>query len=1500
MGSAPKRTEFGGIDPQSLGLVDTVDLDERMRFGGAPWQGNVPPHVVLGLQRSVGNQGVLRMLQREAQLSPPAANPAAPDGGVRAPKSGETKPGDAASTIFTFSTATGGLRANVEQVLTLCALQTKKSKEFREEYAKVSSGKTLDSALATLSDEDEFRAQTYLEHGQLRPIDKVVLSMSHTFGVKEEALFRVIVEAHAQGDVQNQWDGLPKESAVMKGQPSDFFGALRQAFSHSVNGWAYAKAKALSRFGKLRPIDSIKVATDRAGTEWPMLLDGLRAGVAQTGSGDALAKEYQAEYHEDMNFMLFGNDAGIVDGELSSSDRQIAHAILGGLSTDPNRLVKIVSAATSGAMSEPDLIIEEIRLTKRAKLEGKTPADRAAAEEQLNTLSDAVARKEPKLHLDDYFGGLTAENRSRLRAVLDVAEDEAADGFSATELNDDYVTSLRALGGVGSNALVGLQRADVGQLKRFTDVYNNVTSPLRRYIDKNLTLVDKVDAAVVVSGTLWQRLLVARRSGTYANHLIGNIATGVEQIEIRKELLEFRRTKKWNTSVSANSLNLLHQSLSDGDWTQFTGQVQVTGKMDVLDEVEEMDHRIREESAWWQTNPDDLKDEQRGVHISDDRARADGSISPAEEDEMRTGLRQTSAALEGAVKVRDEYTNYASQAMGIAAGLLVTMATGGASGPAVVAALVRAAAANAIAKVAVEKALRLERFDTVRDGGRVFLAGAVEGAMNVLGAGVGAKVLESVTGSAVTAAIQTGSATLGTRLTATAIEGAVQGGVGGTVDSVTAEATWDAGVSTGLVRVLEAAATSAAMGAAFSMALEPLGHALGKKDLKKRMGEELTATHPLAIGAKAMDPHACSSLLDLLGPWEVAIATLERRTGKAVLFEEAEAKELIKALNWHREKIGIELEHFGASTNSSASSEAGSDKDFNVKGNKHMPAGEALIEARAWLDKRHPGWQRKYRMGLMVEAPRITSMANALEGLSPAVKAKMQKRILNESEMLFVAREARAAAPQDRAKILGVLSDASLRSRAESLASLENPLPAYDAALRAGDAAKAKLDALPKSATAEARAELTLEMMLHQKRANALTDDAYITLGGIQGYGLDVKLKGPEQMYQSFLDQVSMATHQIHASGGLQKSLRSYEVFKYLQRLCDTLEQAKINDPLIGLLKKECDLVYFIDRMRNAAEGHELTWDKLGKNTRKASVRLTEVGDMPVITDGHLMRTYKMATELAEKHGGALRSEAFGAAAGNDPVPIHLPPAEAVANPQATGPAPSDSAPSGAATGDTANGGAPTNQTGTDGAKGGSAENSTGHKDDELPPTLREPKPPKPNTDDESGPPTVRERKPESSNTNGDNGPATVREQRILPRDSKVSGGARTFTDDHGQIWSVSEIDPKARAMVKKDGEVIQLSDVFRGDLPSGSGSQLLADVLHAAGVKHGQTLFGGQVINPETLQAFKDGLKPSESLIGKTIRKALAELGFTPASMSWAMGGTTDQPMLTFTTIVK
>jgi hypothetical protein len=1249
----------------SFATSNDIDLDGNVRVEKAKGQHGLPPGMLAGLQRSVGNQAVLRMLQREN--SPAAGNTAAGPGGISAEKSYPPGPNGAATELLSISSSSGGMKARLERVLTLCALQQKTSVEFRAEYVKVSGGQTLESVLAKLNEDDEFRAQTYLAHGHLRPIDKVALAMNHMLGVEEEALFRVIVDAHSEGDTHGQWSKLSRDNGVMKGRSSDLVVALGDVFSRKVNGWQFAKAKALARFGKLRPIDLVKVATDRAGTEWPMLLDGLRAGVAQTGSGDELAKQYQAEYHEDMNVMLFANDSGIVDGELSGSDRAIAHAILGGKSTDPDRLIKIVSAATSGAMSEPDLIMEEIRLAKVTRIEGKTAADREAAKEQLDRLSDAVARKDAKLHLDDLFGGLTAENRSRLRAVMDVAEDEGADGFSASELNDTHITTLRSLGGVGSSALEGLQRASASELKIFDGVYYNVYSPLHRYLDKNLDLVRKLDAAVVINGSLWQRLLVARKSGTYANHLIKNIATSTEQNEVRQELLEFRRTKKWNTSLAGNTLNLLKEGLSGGDWTEFTSQVQVTGKIGLMDEVEEMDHRIQEESSWWQSDPDDLKDEQRGVHISDERAREDGKINPGEEEEIHKGLTQTGAALEGAIKVRDEYTGYASQAIGIAVGLLLTVGTGGTSGPAVVAALLRAAAANAIAKVAVEKTLRGDRFDVVKDGGKVFLAGAVEGAMNVLGAGAGAKVLESISGEAVTAAIQTGTASLGTRLTASAIEGGIQGAVGGTVDSVTTEGTWDAGVSTGLVRVLEAAATSAAMGAAFSMALEPIGHAMGKKDLKLRMAEELTATHPLAIGVKALDPHACSALLDLLGPWEVAIATLEKRTGRAALFEEKEAKELIKALSWHRDKIGIQLEHFGASTNSAASSEAGSDKDFNVKGKGKEPAGESLIAARAWLDKTHPGWARKYRMGLMVEAPRITGMADALEGLAPAVKAKMQKKILQESEMLFVAREARAAKPEDRPKILSALSDATMRTRAESLASLDNAVPAYDAALRAGDASKAKLDALPKDASAEARAELTMEMMLHQKRANALTDDAYITMGGIRGFGTGQGLKGSEQIYQAFMDQVSMASHQVHASGGLLPALRSYEVFKYLQRLCETLEAAKINDPLIGLLKKECDLVYLIHRTRNAADGHELAWNKLGKNTQKASVRLTDVGDMPAMTDGQLMRTYQMATELAAKHGGALRSEAFGSGAGNDAVPIHLPPAESVANPDAIG-----------------------------------------------------------------------------------------------------------------------------------------------------------------------------------------------------------------------------------------
>ena len=156
----------------------------------------------------------------------------------------------------------------------------------------------------------------------------------------------------------------------------------------------------------------------------------------------------------------------------------------------------------------------------------------------------------------------------------------------------------------------------------------------------------------------------------------------------------------------------------------------------------ELEEDVKREESWWYGTDDATRTSSARCSADITQAGLDARMTPAEEARIRASQGQVAAALADYIRVRDQFTDYASQAISFAAGLLIAAATGGAAGPAVIAAIMRAAAASAMARVAAEKALRGDRFDLVGgDGVRAFINGAVDGAMNVAGGAAAARAI---------------------------------------------------------------------------------------------------------------------------------------------------------------------------------------------------------------------------------------------------------------------------------------------------------------------------------------------------------------------------------------------------------------------------------------------------------------------------------------------------------------------------------------------------------------------------------------------------------------------------------------------------------------------------------------------------------------------------------------------------------------------------------------
>ncbi len=90
--------------------------------------------------------------------------------------------------------------------------------------------------------------------------------------------------------------------------------------------------------------------------------------------------------------------------------------------------------------------------------------------------------------------------------------------------------------------------------------------------------------------------------------------------------------------------------------------------------------------------------------------------------------------------------------------------------------------------------------------------------------------------------------------------------------------------------------------------------------------------------------------------------------------------------------------------------------------------------------------------------------------------------------------------------------------------------------------------------------------------------------------------------------------------------------------------------------------------------------------------------------------------------------------------------------------------------------------------------------------------------------------------------------------------------------------DRRAWVRVKAPSEgVVEVTSLYNGALPNGTGSKMLAQALKAHGKMPAQTLILRNIINPPTCNQFAAGVAPEKTLMGKCAAKALKELGLVP-----------------------
>ncbi len=1239
---------------------------------------------VLALQATAGNAAVNQLMRNGAAPAAPAPAAAPPAPGTATERTSRTGVEGANDAIF-MALAMGGVTdRDKEAVLRQVLLNHDRIAELKADYQARFNRDLVAHILEAGGEETALRADEYMEWGRLRPVAKILLAIDGA-GTEDETLFRVLPEAFRDGDPVGKWEQLVGRPHPMARRWAGT--TIDQALEGDLSDDDLDKGRALLRFGQLRPVDKIRVAVNKVGTNGPLLFEGLREATRET-----IRAQYEAEYHESLERRLFDQrteDGQVIsEGELSGEDEAYARELLGTAASDPQRLVRIVTVAVTGLGTNLDMIWQAVEDTNRRA--GGSGPDAAAAQAQRTALRAQVEDPADPLGLTGVTGDLGDADYARLRAMLGipVAEGETTVGQGYLEtavLNDPLVMKLRSLGGVDvSTTFDTLLKLDKTTTQQFAAAYNSDESPLHRYLFSNVTHNsgdwDEVD--VIFNGSLYRRLRLCAGGSRddyeeYAYNLVKEHATAEERLALRQALRAKDQRRDPPPGEAGRAMSAVWEAFSSSELGPLRQALQADS-IAVLDRSEELEENVERERSWWFGLDPALQDERRELQVGAQAAGLDARIDPAEEARLRGSQERTANALAVYVQMRDEYTNYASQAVSFAAGVLITAATGGAAGPAVMAAILRAAVASAVARVVTEKTLRGDRFDlTGGDGVRAFVNGAVDGAMNVIGAGVARNVMGTVGGAAVREALEQGTAGLALRTTASAIEGGTGGLAGGIVDATTNEDTWRGGVSRGLETVINAGISSAGQGAAMSAGMTLGGAGVGALGSRLRPGGEAPGTHTAAGGADGashLDLHdshplvsmvreggetakpAVRELLRQFDRWETAIAHLQAGTGRAAQLSPDVRTRMVAELVAHRQAILATLnERFNARPQEGASTEAGSDADLNVQG---ADAGAQYLNARAYMDQNYPGWQKQYRMALLVDASRVQTVNSALAGLDPAARVQVEQRVARTGEMFSLARQARRAAGAERAEILSRISDAD-RPRVQQLVDMDEAAirGAHDQALLDGDALMRRMNG---ETNPQERARLAAEVTEKQMLANMLNDDAYITPGAVGRFAEGRAVRSPQERYQAAIDQIDMIGHQIHEHGGVLAAMRRYEIFKYIQRYCEMLEGSGqvAGDDLAQLtfFKNWAEYVYRVEREATGS-ATPVEGRRLAGSANTAGVRLNDTAPAtrPGVPDSFLLQNYEQFRGFADRLGGVLRDQALGTEGGAAAPMVRLP-----------------------------------------------------------------------------------------------------------------------------------------------------------------------------------------------------------------------------------------------------
>jgi hypothetical protein len=725
---------------------------------------------LIGLQRTAGNAAVTGLLavQRDANAKPGDVSQAATD-------------------LYGWLVANA---VNTERVLTTILLQKDNRESLKSTYQSTFK-RSLDDDLAKLGGHDTVRARCYLRYGTLRPADKIYIAINGAF-TDTTTVKRVLPDIRAnrvpaEKDFADSYGGeYPTDEKLPNGETSRIGGALSKEmlsarFSERFEAWA------VLAFGTPRPADDIKIATvdGPTGVQAPRLFAALQRDDIAKVRGD-FATSYGQPLTDYLSKELFLHTKAralmLVDDKIKPEDR----------------LIETVRISTSGyTTADWDFISD---------------AARSATPEQIKAFKEAVGAKDARLKdMTATLGGMNSEQLDQFNALINV---DAGDAMT----NDPVVKMIRRDAGTSGEALFAALKNSTGaQYLFYKNAYLDTASPLRRFVDHYIANEQKgyLQSYVFIAGkdgydSLKARLKWAMTNPGYDDYvifLLSAFAAGPD----RKQLAVDPDFGSWFSALSTA--------------TQHRGLLAMQpASMTPVERAVWLDAAVKRETASGVGSltkaSDALTDENRELSAARERIAATGKPpTPEQQAELDQLAKRTEGALTAFVGYRDQFEAAVSSLVEIAASLVVAFATGGAGVEVVVMAMARAAAASAMAKVVSRKVVMGDRFDVVgADGAAAFVSGAVEGALNVVGAGaaknVGGAALEEAATVSARQVGQSGAQSFASTTGAKMAEGAFVGGVQSAVDTAVQDRTWTDGFDKGMRKVLESGVQGAALGAA--------------------------------------------------------------------------------------------------------------------------------------------------------------------------------------------------------------------------------------------------------------------------------------------------------------------------------------------------------------------------------------------------------------------------------------------------------------------------------------------------------------------------------------------------------------------------------------------------------------------------------------------------------------------------------------------------------------